>query len=118
LQGEAIDDDDIAREIAPCFVAAAEGDGSRRTDTVVLACTHYPLLLDRLVRLAAWPVDWIDPAPAIARRVSDLIGPVIAGASPGTARAIFTSGAAPSAALASALRRFGLGEPVRSPAIG
>ena len=45
-----------------------------RTDTVVLACTHYPLLLDRLTRLAPWPVDWIDPAPAIARRVSDLLG--------------------------------------------
>ena len=44
------------------------GDAAR-TDTVVLACTHYPLLLDRLVKLAPWPVDWIDPAPAIARRV-------------------------------------------------
>ena len=41
----------------------------------MLACTHYPLLLDRLTRLAPWPVDWIDPAPAIARRTSDLIGP-------------------------------------------
>jgi glutamate racemase len=38
----------IAQEITPCFVDA---DG-RRTDTVVLACTHYPLLLDRLERLA------------------------------------------------------------------
>ena len=41
----------------------------------MLACTHYPLLLDRLARLAPWPVDWIDPAPAIARRTSDLMGP-------------------------------------------
>ena len=41
---------------------------------MVLACTHYPLLMDRLVRLAPWPVDWIDPAPAIARRVVDLLG--------------------------------------------
>ena len=118
LQGQRINDDDIAREIAPCFVAAAGDDGNPRTDTVVLACTHFPLLLDRLVRLAAWPVDWIDPAPAIARRVSDLMGPAIAGASPGTARAIFTSGVAPSAALVAALLRFGLGEPVRTPAIG
>jgi len=29
--------------------------------------------MDRLTRLAPWPVDWIDPAPAIARRVSDLL---------------------------------------------
>src|SRR6204780_2663178 len=36
-------------EIAACFC-----DDGARTDTVVLACTHYPLLLDRLRRLAAW----------------------------------------------------------------
>src|SRR5262249_55081092 len=47
LRDDAIDDDAIAGEIAPCFVA----QGIRRTDTVVLACTHYPLLLDRLVQL-------------------------------------------------------------------
>jgi glutamate racemase len=60
--------DSIAAEIAPCFVADIENEGVR-TDTVVLACTH-PLLLDRLVALAPWPVDWFDPAPAIARRVA------------------------------------------------
>ena len=54
-------------------------DAAARTDTVVLACTHYPLLLDRLVKLAPWPVDWIDPAPAIARRASDLLGPPLPG---------------------------------------
>jgi glutamate racemase len=73
LSGETVRDADIAAEIAPCFIGATE-DSSTRTDTVVLACTHYPLLLDRLARLAPWPVDWIDPAPAIARRVVDLIG--------------------------------------------
>jgi glutamate racemase len=114
LHGEPVDDADIAREIAPCFVAAAGDDGNRRTDTVVLACTHYPLLLDRLVRLAAWPVDWIHPAPAIARRVRELIGPAAAGATSGAARAIFTSGAVPSGALAAALARFGIGKPADS----
>ena len=71
LAGEAIADEAVATEIAPCFV----DDGIARTDTVVLACTHYPLLADRLARLAPWPVNFIDPAPAIARRVVDLIGP-------------------------------------------
>ncbi|QHO75867.1 glutamate racemase [Bradyrhizobium sp. CCBAU 051011] len=70
LSGNDVRDEDIAAELAPCFV----GDGAVRTDTVVLACTHYPLLLDRLTRLAPWPVDWIDPAPAIARRASELLG--------------------------------------------
>jgi glutamate racemase len=97
------DDAAIAREIAPCFI----DEGGRRTDTIVLACTHYPLLLGSFRRLAPWPVDWIDPAPAIARRVTDLIGAPIAGTA-GTARAVFTSGAHPSAALAAALARFGL----------
>jgi glutamate racemase len=103
LHGTPPNDTDIARELAPCFV---DGD-SRRTDTVVLACTHYPLVLDSFDRLAPWPVDWIDPAPAIARRVTDLVGKAKDGAT-GAARAIFTSGAHPSAKLAGALAKFGL----------
>ncbi len=74
LGGAAVDDADIFAELAPCFVAD-DDDAAVRTDTVVLACTHYPLLMDRLVKLAPWPVDWIDPAPAIGRRVADLLGP-------------------------------------------
>jgi glutamate racemase len=74
LSGEAVSDSAVAAELAPCFVGSGASD-PHRTDTVVLACTHYPLLMDRLIGLAPWPVDWIDPAPAIARRVSDLLGP-------------------------------------------
>jgi glutamate racemase len=66
----------------------------------VLACTHYPLLIDRLRRLAPWPVAFLDPAPAIARRVGDLLGPAPSAARAGTTRAIFTSGRPPTAALA------------------
>jgi glutamate racemase len=109
LHGKPADDADIARELAPCFV---DGDG-RRTDTVVLACTHYPLVLDSFARLAPWPVDWIDPAPAIARRVTDLIGKPKDG-STGAARAIFTSGARPSGVLAGALAGFGLKDAVEA----
>lgn len=69
LRGEPVSDDAILAEIAPCFVEK----GARRTDTIVLACTHYPLLLDRLKTLAPWPVEWIDPAPAIARRVVQVL---------------------------------------------
>ncbi len=104
LRDIAIDDDAVAREIAPCFVA----QGDRRTDAIVLACTHYPLLLERLVRRAPWPVDWIDPAAAIARRVTDLIGPARTSAAHGAARAIFTSAIEPPPSLAAALARFGI----------
>lgn len=84
-----ITDADIFDEIAPCFVQDAAG---ARTDTVVLACTHYPLLLAELTRLAPWPVAWIDPAPAIARRVAGLIGELPPGAGQGEAVLLYTSG--------------------------
>jgi glutamate racemase len=106
LKGAPADDAAIAEEIAPCFVDA---DG-RRTDTIVLACTHYPLLLDRLIRLAPWPVNYIDPAPAIARRVVDLMGPNAGAQTPAPARIAFTSGLAPAPALAAALARFGIAQ--------
>jgi glutamate racemase len=91
LSGGDVSDEDILAELKPCFVGA-EQDPSRRTDIVVLACTHYPLLLDRLNRLAPWPVDWIDPAPAIARRVVQLLGMPAGRHSGTTAKMIFTSG--------------------------
>jgi glutamate racemase len=106
LNGEAGPDAEIAREIAPCFV---EANGSR-TDIVVLACTHYPLLLDRFTRIAPWPVTFIDPAPAIARRVVELLGAPVSGQPATPARMVFTSGRTPSPALRAALARFGSGE--------
>jgi glutamate racemase len=106
LHGAPVADCLIAREIAPCF----RNDGERRTDTIVLACTHYPLLLDRLERLAPWPVSFIDPAPAIARRVADLSGRASSGSeAPIAARAVFTSGRPPSEELRTALAQFGIG---------
>ncbi len=70
VRGEPTSDEIIRAEIAPAFV---EMDGEQ-TDTVVLACTHYPFLLERFEALAPWPVVWIDPAPAIARRVVAVLG--------------------------------------------
>jgi glutamate racemase len=104
LKGEPVPDELVAREIAPCFVDA---DG-RRTDTIVLACTHYPLLLDRFERLARWPVTFMDPAPAIARRVVDLSGPAGNTKAPSSVQLIFTSGRRPGDALAAALARLGI----------
>ncbi|GAB5508521.1 MAG: glutamate racemase [Rhizobiaceae bacterium] len=66
-----VEEDDVRTEIAPCFL---EKDGAR-TDIVVLACTHYPFLVNRMRKTAPWPVDWIDPAEAIARRALSLLEP-------------------------------------------
>lgn len=64
IRGEPISDQAVRAEIEPCFV---EKDGAR-TDIVVLACTHYPFMANLFRRLAPWPVDWLDPAEAIARQ--------------------------------------------------
>jgi len=104
LRGEAVADADVAAELAPCFVDEA----GRRTDTVVLACTHFPLLLGSLERLSPWPVSFIDPAPAIARRVIGLIGEPEATAVIAEARIVFTSHRDPPPPLRVALAHLGI----------
>lgn len=69
IRGEVLDDAAVTAEIEQCFL---EQEG-RRTDIVVLACTHYPFLANVFRRLAPWPVDWLDPAEAIARRAVSLL---------------------------------------------
>jgi glutamate racemase len=91
LSGVEVNDLKISAELAPCFIGEGKNDLAR-TDTIVLACTHYPLLMDRFNRLAPWPVDWIDPAPAIARRVADLLSAAGSEADHAGAEMIFTSG--------------------------
>ena len=103
LAGMPVADDAIKAEIAGCFVDA----DARRTDTVVLACTHYPLLIERFKANAPWPVDWVDPAPAIARRVADLLRGHPPGSLTPPPRIVFTSDRAPSPALAAALSGYG-----------
>ncbi|MEJ0051437.1 MAG: glutamate racemase [Methylovirgula sp.] len=116
MKGEDVTDAAIVAEIAPSFV---EKDG-QRTDCIVLACTHYPLLLKQFERLAPWPVAWIDPAEAIARRLDHVLREKLGGAEPETANwprhaALFTSGAGPSPALAKALHERGIGRILENP---
>jgi glutamate racemase len=103
LASKAVDDAAIKAEIAGCFIDA----DARRTDTIVLACTHYPLLLERFRANAPWHVDWLDPAPAIARRVADLLRERQSMSSHNSQTIEFTSGRAPSPSLARALTLFG-----------
>lgn len=104
LSGRPVDDAEILREIRPCFRRHA----GRRTDRIVLACTHYPFLVEHFARLAPWAVEWIDPAPAIARRVVHLVGAAPPGAERREGQAVFTSGRPPAPALAKVLDGFGL----------
>ncbi len=106
MRGEQVSDDAIRTEIAPCFVERRREGRLARTDVITLSCTHYPLLLARFRDLAPWPVTWIDPAPAIARRVTHLIGPAPAASPEGDAAIGFTAGP-PKHGLGSMLDGFG-----------
>jgi glutamate racemase len=68
LAGESVGLDALRAEIMPVF----KQDGGRRTDIVVLGCTHYPLVADEIAEVSPWPVTLIDPSAAIARRVGDV----------------------------------------------
>ncbi len=90
IRGDAVADEAVMTEIEQCFV---DMDG-RKTDIVVLACTHYPFMANIFRRLAPWPVDWIDPAEAIARRARSLVPQVADAVHPDNFDfAVFTSGA-------------------------
>ncbi len=112
MQGAPPSDEGVSRETASAFV---EMDG-RRTDCIVLACTHYPLLIAQLERLAPWRVEWIDPARAIARRTDQVLSDQVglptssAGGPVRLAQAVFTGSKMPGARLRAALRGFGIGE--------
>jgi glutamate racemase len=81
---------------------ARDGD---KIDTVVLACTHFPLL-DAELR-AAWPdVTYVDGGPGIARRIAYLTREQTWPASPSGGIAIFT--APPREPLLGALATYGL----------
>ncbi len=105
LRGEPVEDGMIMAEIAPCFV---ERD-ARRTDAVALACTHFPLLSARFAALSPWPVRWLDPSPAVARRVAALVPATTDASERSPMRALFTSGRDVPSPLLAALAARGLG---------
>ena len=92
-----VDEAAVRAEIEPCFI---ERDG-RRTDIVVLACTHYPFLVNRMRKTAPWPVDWIDTSEAIARRALSLADEHLGAATgrQGPDMVFFTSGSGNAAVL-------------------
>ena len=67
LAGEPVSADAVREAALPLFEQA---DG-QRIDTVVLACTHFPLLAQELEQ--AFPgLSWVDGGPGIARRIEYL----------------------------------------------
>ncbi len=69
IRGESFDEALVMAQIAPCFIEKRWQAHRYRG-----ACLYaYPFLVNVLRRLAPWPVDWLDPAEAIARRMKSLL---------------------------------------------
>lgn len=68
LRGESIQLGDVRSAIAGLF----DGPNGGSIDTVVLACTHFPLLGEELAAAVPHPVRFVDGGSGIARRVAHL----------------------------------------------
>ena len=103
LRGEEISLDAVRAAAEPMFRASS---GSR-IDTIVLACTHFPLVGDELA--AAFPgVVFVDGGPGIARRIAYLTQGQSWPAEPSNGIAQFT--ATPPRSLLPSLATYGLTE--------
>lgn len=61
-------------------------------DTIVLGCTHYPFLLPLMRRIAPPDVRFIDPAPAVARRLQVVLSQTGAPSGGGPSVELLSSG--------------------------
>jgi glutamate racemase len=87
---------------APLF----EADGGDAIDTVVLACTHFPLVRGQLMVTAPRPISYIDSGAAIARQTVRVLPEHAESSSQGGA-AWLTSDLEDAGNLALVLRRYG-----------
>lgn len=58
-------EDAVARSLKPLIASGA--------DIIVLGCTHYPFLLPVMQKTAGPGIRFIDPAPAVARHLLDIL---------------------------------------------
>lgn len=98
LRGEAVALDAVAAAVAPLA-------GDAAIDTVVLACTHFPLLADELAAVFGPGVSFVDGGSGIARRVAHLTAGQAFASAPGIA--VLTRADAATRALAPALAAHG-----------
>ena len=68
LRGESISSDAVRQELQGLLAH----DDADKIDTLVLACTHFPLLRDELRTVLGEDVDFVDGAAGIARRIAYL----------------------------------------------
>jgi glutamate racemase len=105
LRGEPTDPAEYARALAG-LLEQPEGD---RLDTIVLACTHFPLVAEELAAASPRPLHFVDGAAGIARRVMFLTEGQSWPAEAGDGTAVFTAPEAPPPGLGAGQARDGLG---------
>ena len=104
LRGEATPDQAYSDALAGLI----DQEGGERMDIVVLACTHFPLVADRLARVAPHPLTFVDGAKGIARRTAYLVRNQHWPKTPIPGLAVFTAPIELSEGLRASLARFGL----------
>ena len=104
LRGDPVNGSDV-RSALDGLLTQPGGD---QIDTVVLACTHFPLLQEELEAASPRPIRFIDGAEGIARRVAVLTEGQAWPETQGPGTFVFTAPAEPSPTLVAALARYGL----------
>jgi glutamate racemase len=89
-----------------------------KLDTIVLACTHFPLAIEELSQSAPEIKHWVDSGAAIARRVESLLADRGTGISKEKGRdlALFTDTSGHTPALEQQLKKYGFGHSEQWPA--
>jgi glutamate racemase len=72
LRGREVDKKAIKTDLDQLFNAV----GGDAIDTVVLGCTHFPLLVEELTELAPRKIKWVDSGEPIAKRVNTLLADI------------------------------------------
>lgn len=99
LAGRAMDEAIVSASLEPLWLDS-------RLDTIVLGCTHFPLLREHLSGLSPWLIHWVDSGEAIARRTAQVsTSPAVAN---GAGRS-WTTAMTPE--VTRALHRFGFAAP-------
>jgi glutamate racemase len=78
----------VTEEVAGIYFAEAFADGFHDADTLVLGCTHYPLLKAVLRRVAPGHVSIVDSAESTARVVAERLQGLVAAGSGEERRAV------------------------------
>lgn len=104
LRGEATDPEAYREALDGLFAQP----GGERIDTIVLACTHFPLVEEELAAAAPRPVRFVDGKEGIARRTAWLTRDLSWPETPAEGIALFTGRGTDLDAYRAGLARYGL----------